>query len=140
MTDTGGETHNGPADPLGTLVSGHLQRVEIALLARILATTLAGALPPAMIDVDTRRTLGDRLARRPGVVVGVSIHTPTRTLTFRARAVGDVKATVDHRIHGVTISHQRVTVAHWLDELAMVLDAVAAEDDSTRAALERVLR
>jgi hypothetical protein len=129
-----------PSAPLGNLVAAHLQRVEIALLARILATTLAGALPASMLDVERRRSITDLLARRPATVVGVRIRTTDQTLTLRAPAVGEVEAAVEHVVRGVTLSHRPVTIAHWLEQLAATLNELAAEDESARLALERALR
>ena len=69
---------------LGDLVAAHFARVEVALLSRALVGTLAGALPARMLRVERRRSLADRLARRPGVVIGVHIHAYDQTLMLRA--------------------------------------------------------
>ena len=48
-----------PAEPspLGDLVVAHFRRVEVAMLGRVLITTLSGALPAAMVRVERRRRL-----------------------------------------------------------------------------------
>jgi hypothetical protein len=129
-----------PSAPLGNLIAAHLQRVEIVLLARILATTLAGALPASMLDIERRRSIPDLLARRPGTIIGVRIRTTNQTLTFRAPAVGEVEAAVEHTVRGVILSRQPVTITQWLEQLAAILNELAAEDESTRLALEHALR
>lgn len=128
-----------PSSPLGDLVAAHLVRVEITMLSRILTTTLAAALPAAMVRVERQRTIADRLTARQGRAVGVSIEADGRTLTFRAPAVGAVEATVGHTVHGVVLSRTRVTTAEWLDELAAVLNKITADDQAARVALERAL-
>ncbi|MGI8680471.1 MAG: hypothetical protein ACR2LX_17660 [Jatrophihabitans sp.] len=126
--------------PLGNLVAAHFQRVEVVLLGRILATTLAGALPASMLGIELRRTLTDRVTGREGDVIGVSIHAAGETLTFRAPAIGEVEASVAHTVRGVTLSRRTVTVVDWLDHLAGILNKLAAEDEAARLALERALR
>jgi hypothetical protein len=109
------------------------------MLGRVLTTTLAGALPPAMVRTERRRTLAQRLTGRPGQVIGISITFEDRTLTFRAPEVGVTEASVSHTVRGVMLSTARVTVAEWLDQLAEVLDKATSDDEATRAALERAL-
>lgn len=125
--------------PLGDLFAAQMQRVEIAMLSRILATTLAGALPPSMVRVERRRTVGQRLHRQPESVIGVSVDAGDKTLTFRAPAVGDIHATVSHTVRGVVLSSASVPVAEWLSQLADVLNAASADDHATRTALQQAL-
>jgi hypothetical protein len=128
-----------PTGPLGNLVAAHLQRVEIALLGRVLTTTLAGALPAAMVRVERRRSLIDRLARRPGQAIGVRIAAGDKILSFRAPDVGVTEATISHAVRGVVLSTDEVPVSDWIGQLGEVLNQVAADDDATRAALQRAL-
>ncbi len=125
--------------PLGDLFAAHMQRVEIAMLSRVLATTLAGALPPSMVRVERRRTMGQRLHRQPESVIGVSVDAGDKRLTFRAPAVGDIQATVSHTVRGVVLSSSTVPVVEWLSQLADVLNAASNDDRATRAALQRAL-
>ncbi len=128
-----------PAGPLGNLVAAHLHRVEVAMLGRILTTTLVGALPPAMVRVERRRNLAKWLLRRPGHAVGIAITAADKTLTFRAPEVGVTEASVSHTVHGVVLSTTRITVADWLSQLADVLNTATDDDEATRTALERAL-
>jgi hypothetical protein len=125
--------------PLGNLVAAHFQRVEIALLARVLTTTLVGALPPRMVRVQRRRTLIERLLRRPGETVGISVIADDQILTLRAPELGVTETTIGHIVRGVVLSSDRVPVATWLATLADTLNRVTNDDAVTRAALERAL-
>jgi hypothetical protein len=129
----------GPATPLGNLVAAHFQRIEVAMLSRILTTTLAGALPASMLRVERRRNLAQRLMGRPGHAIGISITADDETLTFRAPQVGVTEATVSHTVRGVVLSSTRVSVAEWLSQLADLLNRTTTEDEATCIALERVL-
>ncbi|SDI91194.1 hypothetical protein SAMN05444157_0761 [Frankineae bacterium MT45] len=109
------------------------------MLSRILASTLAGALPPSMIKVERRRSMADRVAGRPGLAIGVSVTAKDKTLNFRAPDVGVVEASVSHTVRGIVLSTNQVTVAEWLDELRLLLNQMTADDAATREALERAL-
>lgn len=109
------------------------------MLGRVLTTTLAGALPPAMVRVERRRTLVQRLTRRPGEPIGVSVTAGDKTLSFRSLDVGMTEATVSHTVRGVVLSTVTVPIPIWLDELAAVLTRATENDQATRIALERAL-
>jgi hypothetical protein len=125
--------------PLGNLVAAHFQRVEIAMLGRILTTTLVGALPATMVRVERRRTLLERLLRRPGVAIGVGVSFDDQLLTFRAPDVGVTEASVGHIVGGVVLSSKKVPVAEWLTLLGDMLDHATQDDEAARTALERAL-
>jgi hypothetical protein len=123
--------------PLGNLVADHFRRVEVAMLGRVLITTLAGALPASMVRVQRRRSLGQRLGGRPGQPIGITVTARDRTLSFRSPEVGVSEATVGHAVRGVVLSTTPVPIAQWLDELASLLNEVAHDDEAARLALER---
>lgn len=123
--------------PLGNLVVAHFRRVEIAMLARVLITTLGGALPASMVRVEHRRSFGRRLTGRSGEPIGVSITAGERTLTFRAPEIGVAETTVGHIVRGVVLATSPVPMAQWLDELGVLLDEVTRTDEATRLALEQ---
>ena len=125
--------------PLGNLVVAHFRRVEVAMLGRVLVSTLTGALPASMVRVERRRSLGKRLTGRAGEPIGVTVTAGDRALSFRAPDVGVVEATVGHVVRGVVLSTTPVAVGRWLDELGEVLDRVTRDDEATRSALERAL-
>jgi hypothetical protein len=127
-------------DVLGRLVLAHFQRVELGLLAHVLVTTLAGALPPAMLRVERRRTVADRLAGRPGEPAGVTVLWGEWELAFRTPALGITETSVSHVVRGIRLSTTPVSVAEWLARLGEVLTAATARDEAARLALERALR
>ena len=123
--------------PLGDLVVAHFRRVEIAMLGRVLITTLGGALPAPMVSVERRRSWAQRLTGRDGEAIGITITAGDRALSFRAPAVGAVQASVGHVVHGVVLSSTPVPVAQWLDQLGELLNRLTDDDEATRVALER---
>jgi hypothetical protein len=138
MTDQPDDTSL-PSAPLGDLVAGRLRHIEVAMLARVLATTLAGALPPARVQAERHRTLVDVAKRRPGTVIGVTVTGESRVLTLRVLDVDRIQSTVAHEVRGITLSRRDVSVAQWLDELALLLNQAAANDEATRQALRKAL-
>jgi hypothetical protein len=128
-----------PTGPLGNLVVAHFRRVEIAMLGRVLVSTLSGALPAAMIRVERRRSIGRRLIGRTGEPIGVTVTAGDRVLSLRAPEVGVVEASVGHVVRGVVLSTTPVPVARWLEELGELLDGLARDDEATRTALEQAL-
>src|SRR4051794_6239839 len=125
--------------PLGDLVAAHFRRVEVAMLARVLITTLGGALPASMVRVQRRRSRWQRLIGRPGQLIGITITAGDRMLSFQAPEIGIAEASVGHAVRGVVLSSSPVPVPRWLDELAELLNRVTREDEATRMALERAL-
>ena len=114
------------------------QGQDLASLTRLLAETLAGVLPPDMVRIERDRSLGDRMAGRPGRPVSVEINGAAGdfALTDRSgRVVGEFRRTVN----GVVISRRAIGVPEWLELLATELQTWAAADAGARAALGRLL-
>lgn len=128
-----------PRGALGDLVAAHFRRVEVAMLGRVLITTLGGALPASMITLERRRSLGRRLSGRAGEPIGITITAGDRRLSFRAPELGVAEASIAHTVGGVVLSTSTVPVAQWLDELGQVLEQVTRDDESARTALERAM-
>jgi len=125
--------------PLGNLVVAHFRRVEIAMLGRVLITTLGGALPASMVSFERRRSWGQRLTGRAGEAIGITVTAGDRALSFRAPEVGAVQASVGHVVHGVVLSSTAVPIDQWLDQLGELLDRMTNDDEATRVSLERAL-
>ena len=113
-------------------------RADVASYARVLTSTLAGALPEGMVEVEQRRGLGDRVAGRNGRIIAIVVHGVDRELELREGARG-VEAQVRQVVHGVVISRRTVGIDEWLQALAEDLTRIAARDAAARAALERFL-
>ena len=125
--------------PLGNLVVAHFRRVEVAMLGRVLISTLGGALPASMVSLERRRSFAQRLTGRDGEVIGITITAGDQALAFRAPEVGAVQASVGHVVHGVVLSSTPLPIAQWLDQLGELLDRLTTDDEATRVALERAL-
>lgn len=121
-----------PAPPLGDPVAAHFQRLEIAMLSRVLTTTQAGAPPPAMVRAERRRTFVEWLTRRPGAAIGLNITDGDKGLTFRAPDIGAPETSVNHTVRGITVSTTPITVTERIDQLAELLNEATNDDESTR--------
>jgi hypothetical protein len=112
---------------------------DVASLAQVLTGSLAGFLPPDLIEVHYARSMSDRLAGRPGRPVGLSVTAGETVLRLDAPEGRAVSATVARSVRGVVLSRTPVSVEAWIAALAAELDRVARADESARAALERFL-
>jgi hypothetical protein len=125
--------------PLGHLVAALSARADAASLSQVLVATLAEALPAGMVEVERRRSLADRLTGRPGQLTAVTINAIDKALTLSVPPTGPSEATITHTVRGITLSQTAMPVSAWINELARTLREVAATDEATRAALERLL-
>lgn len=115
-------------------------RADVASHARVLTGALAGALPAGMVEVEHRRSLGDRMSGRDGRAVSMLVHGHDRDLELREGPRGTVEAEIRQVVRGVVISRRQVGVDAWLEALAQDLTRIAARDAAARDALERLLR
>jgi len=113
-------------------------RADVASYARVLAGTLADALPSGMVEVETKRGVADRLAGRDGRAVAVVVHGEGRELELREGTHGRIDAQVRQVVRGVVLSRKAVGIDEWLAALAEDVQRVAARDAAARAALERL--
>ena len=115
-------------------------RTEIASYARVLSGALAQALPPGMVEIGYQRSVGDRLARRPGRAVRLVVHGEDRDLELGERGDGRIAAQLQQVVRGVVISRRSIGLEEWLQALAEDITRAAARDTAARQALERLLR
>jgi hypothetical protein len=114
-------------------------RDEVASYARVLSGALAEALPAGMVEIGYQRTVGDRLAGRPGRAVRLVVHGENRDLELREGRNGRIEAELQQVVHGVVISRRGIGVDAWLQALAQDIARAAARDTAAREALERLL-
>lgn len=112
---------------------------DVDTLIGVLGASLPDTLPPGMVEVQRSRTLADRLARRDGQPVAITVSTPELALSLRVPRPGVVQAEAQRRVRGVVISRQEVSVDQWVDLLAGVLTDLAARNADARLALGRLL-
>jgi hypothetical protein len=105
---------------------------------RVLASSVGGLLPPAMVEVDFERSFSDRMAKRQGKATSIRLHLGESTLELTSRH-GRLAATIAKEVRGVTISRQEVPVAEWVRQLAAYLTALASESAEARDALSKLL-
>ncbi len=141
MTDHG-QIEPSPQDP-GTsldLLAAALRRdaADLEVYAQVLTGSLAEALPADAVTVERRRSVGDRLAGRPGRIERVEISMDDRRLVLsvaQGRPAGEVCTVV----RGVVLSRRPVALDEWALELATAVTARARSDARARAALERLV-
>ena len=111
---------------------------DVAMFVRVFTRSFADALPEGMVDVDYDRSMGDRLAGRPGTPTAVRLIFPERRLELRATR-GWPDAEVQQVVRGVVLSRKQVPVEEWVRTLAQELTELAARNASARAALASLL-
>ena len=111
---------------------------DLDVYARVLTGSLQEALPVGMVDVERDRSMGDRLAGRPGRVTSIQIKTGDWELTLRVGR-GLPIAHVRQLVRGVAISSREVELDEWTSILARVLAQRADESAAAREALGRLL-
>jgi hypothetical protein len=104
----------------------------------VLTNTLGDALPDGMVEVEYRRSMGDRVSGRPGQAVAVRVHGRERQLELRQGKRG-VDAEVRTVVRDVVISRKTIGIDEWLRLLAEELEKLAERDAAARAALSRLL-
>ncbi|MGH3794126.1 MAG: hypothetical protein ACRDSP_04490 [Pseudonocardiaceae bacterium] len=115
-------------------------RADITSYARVLSGALAEALPPGMVEVGYHRTVGDRMAGRPGRAVRLLVHGEDRDLELSEDRNGRIEAELRQVVRGVVISRRGAGIDEWLQALAEDVTRTAARDTAAREALERLLR
>ena len=136
----------GPLEPLGpdtvdlvaSALSANADLSDVAMFVRVFTRGFAQALPESMVDVDYDRSMGDRLAGRPGTPVALRITFPERRLELRATR-GWPDAEVQQVVRGVVLSRRQVPVDEWIRTLAAELTDLAARNADARAALAALL-
>ncbi|HXY42930.1 MAG TPA: hypothetical protein VEH29_01970 [Acidimicrobiales bacterium] len=105
---------------------------------RVLSSTIGDLLPGGLVEVDRERSMGDRVAGRPGTATAIRLHLGDKTLELVARH-GRLVATIAQEVRGVTISRKEVPVSEWVQALAVYLADMASDSAAAREALGRLL-
>jgi hypothetical protein len=128
--------------PMGDLhliaASLRADRADVESYTRVLTSVLGDALPPGMVAVERRRSVGDRLAGRDGTPVALLVVTADEQLELRQERHG-VTGEIRQVVRGVTIKRRTVGVDEWLVALAGVLSGLAQSSAAARAALTHLL-
>ena len=115
-----------------------VDHADVESYSRVLTSTLGDALPTGMVEVDYQRSMGDRVAGRPGRAVAVRVRGVGRELELRQGKRG-VDAEVRTVVRDVVISRKPIGIDEWLKALAEELGKLAERDAAAREALSRLL-
>jgi hypothetical protein len=111
---------------------------DVAMFVRVFTRSLADSLPDGVVDVDYDRSMGDRLAGRPGTATALRLTFPERRLSLTATR-GWPEAEVQQVVRGVVLSRKQVPVQEWVRTLAEELTNLAERNAAARAALASLL-
>jgi hypothetical protein len=128
----------GTVDLLADALAAGADFSDVAMFTRVFTRSFGDALPPGMVEVDADRSLGDRLAGRPGTPTALRITFPERRMELRAGR-GWPEAEVQQVVRGVVLSRRQVPVEEWVRTLAAELTALAERNSAARAALASLL-
>ena len=132
-----------PRDPasvdlVASALSASADFSDVAMFTRVFTRSFGEVLPPGMVDIEYSRTMGDRLAGRPGTPVALRLSFPERRLELRATQ-GWPDAEVQQVVRGVVLSRKQVPVEEWIATLAAELTGLAERNAAARAALASLL-
>jgi hypothetical protein len=125
-------------DLLASAFAASADFTDVAMFTRVFTQSFGSALPESMVDVETSRTMGDRLAGRPGTPIALRLTFPERRLELRATR-GWPDAEVQRVVRGVVLSRRTVPVDEWVRILAAELTGLAERNAAARAALASLL-
>jgi hypothetical protein len=128
----------GTVDLLADALAADADFSDVAMFTRVFTRSFGDALPGGMVEVDTDRSLGDRLAGRPGTPTALRITFPERRMELRAGR-GWPEAEVQQVVRGVVLSRRQVPVEEWVRTLAAELTALAERNSAARSALAALL-
>lgn len=129
----------GPAWDMHMMIAAlRADRSDVESYTRVLTNTLGDALPDGMVDVEYRRSMGDRVSGRQGQAVALVVHGHDRDLELRQGKRG-VDAEVRTVVRDVVISRKAIGIDEWLTMLAEELSKLAERDAAAREALSKLL-
>jgi hypothetical protein len=111
---------------------------DLEIYVRVLTETLADALPPGSVTFDRKRSMGDRLAGRPGSVDRLEVALDDRRLALNL-SQGRPQAEVATVVRGVVLSRRPVALDEWTRELATAIAGRAQSDARAREALRKLV-
>ena len=128
----------GPADVDLLAAALRAERADLEVYERVLAGSLADALPEGVVEVTRERSMADRLAKRPGRVTSLRARLGEHDLELHEDRHGLV-GTVTRQVRGVAISRREVDLDEWIRVLAEQLASLAERSAAAREALGRLL-
>lgn len=131
VIDSGDDANEPDVDLL--MASLRADSADASIYFGALCTKLVSALGPrASVSSEGRRSHRGRAPNRLKVLAGddefVALYDD-----------GSIRCTVRHLVKGIALRTDELSLSTWLQELVKALGADAAESESTRIALERLL-
>ncbi|MFF7633655.1 hypothetical protein ACFZB9_10960 [Kitasatospora sp. NPDC008050] len=122
------------------LLAAALRRdaADLEVYTQVLTGALADALPADAVVVERKRSMGDRVAGRPGRIERVEVSMEDQRLILSV-AQGRPAGEVCRVVRGVVLSRRPVPLDEWARELAAAVTARARSDARARAALEKLI-
>lgn len=114
-------------------------RSDLETFVQVLTTTLSDALPRGMVTVRREKSLSDRLAKREGRAVSLTVHVDDIELTLSTSRSGALQGQLSQEVRGVVISRRPVSVEEWARLLAERLADSAQKNAAARDALAKLL-
>lgn len=111
---------------------------DLDVYAKVLSVNLVESLPPGAVQVERKRSMGDRMAGREGTVTSLDVALGEVRLGLRmdrGRPIGEICK----EVRGVVLSRQQVGLDAWIAALARGLADTAASSARAREALQRYL-
>lgn len=111
---------------------------DLDVYAKVLSVNLVESLPPGAVQVERKRSMGDRMAGREGTVTSLDVALGEVRLGLRmdrGRPIGEICK----EVRGVVLSRQQVGLDEWIAALARGLADTAASSARAREALQRYL-
>lgn len=118
--------------------AGQDPRALLEGLAERIPAALPDGVADTVLEVDRDRSMGDRLAGRPGRIESLRLRGPEWVLSLRLHG-RRLTPQAQREVRGVVIARQTPPLADWLDLLAGQLTALAVEAAGNAAAVTRAL-
>lgn len=112
---------------------------DIQVYARVLAGSLAEALPAGSVTAERKRSMADRVAGREGRVERVEVSLDDDQRLILAMERGRPATEIAKVVRGVVLSRTPVTFDEWTRRLAEAVASRARSDERAKAALEKIL-
>ena len=113
-------------------------------LLRELIDSVARALPAdaasTALSVELTRTLGDRMAHRPGVVTRIRLASDTEALSLAWEPGPHWMPTVEQLYGSVVLATRTITLSQWLTAFARLVATLAVQAAAESADSERALQ
>lgn len=135
------EPYGDPGAPALAAVAAGLRRdgADLSLYGGFLINALTESLPEELVQVERKRTAGDRMRGRPGEIVAVGVDLgDSRFRLTRAGVGARPQTTVSHVSGGITMKTETVSMDAWAAQLSAALQTAGSQDAAAADAAARL--